>query len=141
MGMSRRKLLLAGGGAICVHAIGCGSDYVLPTEIPAGNASSLAVGSLVPVSAAPAAIGRDSGGIFAMTLVCTHQGCDIRSGSVSPTLIHCPCHGSDFNGQGVPIQGPAPRPLDHLQVTADASGNLTIHGDMVVAPATRLTGV
>ncbi|HYS08744.1 MAG TPA: Rieske (2Fe-2S) protein [Myxococcales bacterium] len=143
MGLSRRKLLLAGGGVICAQAIGCGSEpIVLPKEIPAENASDLTAGSLVAVSAAPAAIGRDSGGIYAMTLVCTHEGCDIRTsqgGSVTPTRIHCGCHGSEYNGQGAVLLGPSTRPLNHLQVTADATGALTIHGDMVVPANARLS--
>jgi Rieske Fe-S protein len=142
MGLSRRKLLLAGGGVICAHAVGCGSEpIVLPKEIPAGNVSDLTVGTLKAVSAAPAAIGRDSGGIYAMTLVCTHEGCDLRTsqgGSVTPTRIHCGCHGSEYNGQGAVLLPPSTRPLDHLDVTVDPSGALTIHGDTVVPANARL---
>jgi Rieske Fe-S protein len=142
MGWSRRKLLLAGGGVICARALGCGSEpIVLPKEIPAGTASGVGLNTLTVVAAAPVAIGRDAGGIYAMTLVCTHQGCDIPhsgGGSVTFNRIHCGCHGSEFNGQGVVQLGPATRALDHLQVTADAAGALTIHGDQVVPASERL---
>jgi Rieske Fe-S protein len=143
MPWSRRKLLLAGGGVICARAIGCGGSdqIVLPAEIPAGNSSAVTLNTLTPVAAAAAAIGRDSGGIYALTLVCTHQACDIAhsgGGSVSFSRIHCGCHGSEFNGQGLVLLGPATRNLDHLLVTADASGALTIHGDQVVAANIRL---
>ena len=143
MAVGRRKLLLAGGGVICAHALGCGGDaIVLPKEIPAGNVSDLtAVGTFIVVSSAPAAIARDGNGIYAMSLVCTHQGCSIPQspgGSANFNRIHCGCHGSEYNGQGVVLLGPSTRPLDHLLVTNDGTGALTIHGDSVVPANTRL---
>ena len=145
MALSRRELLVLGGGVVCAHAFGCGSaPIVLDKEIPAGNAASIAANSLQAVAGKSVAIGRDSGGIYAMTLVCTHEGCDIRTsqgGSVTPTRIHCGCHGSEYNGQGAVLLPPSTRPLDHLLVTNDGTGALTIHGDMVVATGTRLSPV
>ena len=64
-----------------------------------------------------AAIGRDSAGIHAFSLVCTHAGCDMSvDGPVSAGSVQCFCHGSVFDGQG----------------------NLTIHGDQTCAPEPRL---
>jgi cytochrome b6-f complex iron-sulfur subunit len=142
MALSRRRLLLVGGGVAWAHAIGCGGQapIVLAKEIPAGNASALQVNSLHAVSGHAVAIGRDADGIYAISLVCTHESCDIAGsgGSVSFTLIRCGCHGSQFNGQGQVQLGPASRPLPHLDVTADAGGALTVHGDREVPAATRL---
>lgn len=143
MALGRRKLLLVGGGVVCAHAIGCGGSepIVLPTEIAAGNKASVGLNTLLPVSGAAVALGRDSGGIYALSLVCTHQGCDIAAspgGQVNFNRIHCGCHGSEFNNQGAVLLPPAPRALDHLDVTADATGALTIHGQQVVAANTRL---
>ena len=142
MALNRRKLLVVGGGAVCAHVIGCGGSEptVLPNEIPAGNKATVALDTLTPVSGAAVAIGRDSGGIYAMSLVCTHQGCNIAQsgGSVGFNLIHCGCHGSEFDGQGNVTRGPATQPLPHLSVTADMAGALTIHGDMPVSATVRL---
>ena len=141
MALGRRKLLLVGGGVVCAHAIGCGGSepIILPAEIPAGNKSAVGLNTLVPVPGNAVAIGRDSGGIYAMTLVCTHQGCDIAAqGSVTFNRLHCNCHGSEYNGQGTVLLGPAQRPLDHLLVTDDGTGALTIHGQQVVPANTRL---
>jgi Rieske Fe-S protein len=142
MALSRRRLLVVGGGAVCAHVIGCGGSepVALAKDIPAGNASAVALDTLTPVSGAAVAIGRDSGGIFAISLVCTHQGCNIAQsgGSVSFNLIHCGCHGSVFDGQGNVTHGPATQPLPHLAVTADTANALTIHGDMPVSAMTRL---
>jgi Rieske Fe-S protein len=143
MTLSRRKLLLVGGGVVCAHAIGCGgggAPIVLPKEIPAGNSSDLTAGSIRVVSASPVAVARDNFGIYALSLVCTHESCDIRGrGSIAFNMIHCGCHGSEFNGQGTVLVGPANRPLPHLLVTADAAGALTVHGDTEVPATLRLT--
>jgi Rieske Fe-S protein len=142
MALGRRKLLLVGGGVVCAQAIGCGGSepIVLPKEIAAGNVSTLAVNTLRAVPGVAAAIGRDSGGVYAMSLVCTHQGCDISAngGPVSFAVIHCGCHGSEYDNQGNVRLGPSTRPLPHLQLTKDAANELTIHGDTVVGATERL---
>jgi Rieske Fe-S protein len=85
-------------------------------------------------------IGRDAGGVYAMTLTCTHAGCDIgETGTVSPQGLFCGCHGSEFDANGNVVRGPASLPLDHFAVTNDASGNLTINSDLVVSATDRLT--
>jgi cytochrome b6-f complex iron-sulfur subunit len=140
MALGRRKLLLIGGGVVCAHAIGCGGmeTIVLGKEIPAGLSTDVALNTLTPVPGKHVAVGRDANGIYALTLVCTHQGCDIAGGSVSFAQLRCPCHGSEFNNQGQVLLGPAPSPLAHLQVTKDANGQLTIHGDTAVAISERV---
>jgi Rieske Fe-S protein len=142
MALSRRRLLVVGGGAVCAQVIGCGGSEpaVLPNQIPAGNKSAVALNTLTPVSGTAVAIARDSGGIYAISLICTHQSCNIAQsgGPVGFNLIHCGCHGSEFDGQGKVTRGPATQPLPHLAVTADMAGALTIHGDMPVPATTRL---
>ena len=137
MAITRRTLILVGCGA----AIGCGGSepVTVPAVIPAGPATAVAQGTLRVVAGYPVAIGRDADGIYAISLVCTHQGCNIGTdGSVTFTEIDCNCHGSIYDGQGNVRQGPATRPLPHLAVTQDASGQLTIHGDQPVPASTRL---
>jgi Rieske Fe-S protein len=140
MALGRRKLLLVGGGVVCAHAIGCGGmeTITLDAVIPAGLSTAVTLNTLNPVAGKHVALGRDSGGIYAMTLVCTHQGCDIAGGSVSFAGLRCPCHGSEYNNQGQVLLGPAPSALSHLLVTKDASNQLTVHGDTVVAATDRL---
>jgi len=131
----RRFLEMA---ALGVVAAGCGPAGVSPQslgDVAAGNESDLSVGSLQAVGGNPVAIGRDSGGIYAMTLTCTHAGCETQ---VEGQEIVCPCHGSTYDANGKVTGGPAPSPLDHFAVTADGSGNLTIHTGTVVSASTRL---
>jgi Rieske Fe-S protein len=138
---TRRRFLEIVGGACAASFAGCssGTSAAGLGDVAAGNVSSLAVGTVEPVGTEPACIGRDANGVYAMTLTCTHQGCNIADGgTVSAALIRCPCHGSRFDANGNVVSGPAASPLIHYLVSVDASGNLTIHGGSEVAAAWRL---
>jgi Rieske Fe-S protein len=133
----RRFLGLAGGVVLCGCSSGAGPAQF--GDVPAGNVSALPVGSLRALTPAPACIGRDANGVYAMTLTCTHAGCDIgETGNVSPQGLVCDCHGSVFDADGNVVRGPATAPLDHFAVSVDASGNLTVHGGQTVSASTRL---
>jgi cytochrome b6-f complex iron-sulfur subunit len=71
-------------------------------------------------------------GYLALWWKCPHLGCTVpwREGFafVDPTSgenkrgwFRCPCHGSTYNDAGVRVFGPAPRSMDHMEVTIDAS--------------------
>jgi Rieske Fe-S protein len=134
----RRFLGLAGAAALC----GC-SSAVGPVQfgdVAAGSVSALPVGTLRPLPSAPACIGRDAQGVYAMTLTCTHAGCDIgQNGTVSSRGLFCGCHGSQFDANGAVVSGPATQPLDHFAVSIDSAGNLTVHGGRVVGAGERLS--
>jgi len=139
MNFRRRTFLKLIGGAAAANA--CTAGGVPPAnvgDVTAGNASALAVGSLEAVAGEPVCVGRDAKGVYAMTLICTHQGCDMgRQGTVSPSGLFCGCHGSEFDVDGNVVRGPASSPLAHFAVSADASGNLTVHTGSEVDPSTR----
>jgi Rieske Fe-S protein len=129
--------------AAAAVGVGCGGKGgVAPDpvgDLAAGNVSDLSVGSLKAVGVQPVCIGRDAAGVYAMTLTCTHSGCNMATdGSVTGGGISCACHGSRFDANGGVVQGPASDPLQHFAVSADASGNLTIHGGSEVDASTRL---
>lgn len=138
---TRRRFLEIVGGAAAASLCAC-SGPAAPApigDVAAGAVSALPVGTLAPVDGEPVCIARDTGGVYAMTLTCTHQGCNIASGgTVSAALIQCPCHGSRFDANGNVLAGPASAPLVHYAVSVDTAGNLTIHGGTEVSAATRL---
>ena len=138
--LTRRRFLALAGSAVAVT--GCSAANVGPAQVgdvPAGTLASLGTGSLRPVDGLPVCIGRDDQGVYAMTLTCTHEGCDIgQQGTVSPQGLACDCHGSQFDANGGVVRGPATQPLDHFAVTADPTGNLTIHGGQIVGASQRL---
>ena len=136
--VSRRKLLVTGGGLL---AASCGpqTNQTLPALISAGRVSDLATGTLRAIAGMGVAVGRDARGIYALSVICTHAGCDMSvDGAVSASSIDCACHGSVFDGLGDVLRGPASAPLPHLLVTEDAAGGLTIHADQSVPSTTRL---
>jgi nitrite reductase/ring-hydroxylating ferredoxin subunit/uncharacterized membrane protein YphA (DoxX/SURF4 family) len=58
---------------------------------------------------------RTKSGVFAYSLVCTHQGCTV---AYSGKKLVCPCHGATydpFNGAKV-LSGPAPKALPAIKV-------------------------
>lgn len=101
--------------------------------------SGLAVGALIAIPNQSVAIGRDAMGLYALTLVCTHQGCTTTpAGANGARQINCPCHGSQFDGNGAVIRGPATRPLVHFAVSVDAGGNIVVHTNSQVAATVRV---
>jgi len=102
--------------------------------VAAGNVSATRQGALTLVPNAPAILGRDAEGLYAMTVTCTHAGCDV---SPSGTTLSCPCHGSRFDSNGNVLQGPAGSPLVHFAVTIDAAGNVTVDGSTQVSASKR----
>jgi cytochrome b6-f complex iron-sulfur subunit len=61
-------------------------------------------------------IGNLGGSFFAVSSICTHQGCTVMFSS-SLNKIICPCHGSEFNTNGSVVTGPAFIALQNFQVT------------------------
>jgi cytochrome b6-f complex iron-sulfur subunit len=61
--------------------------------------------------------------VRAISGICTHLGCTINKGENG---FKCPCHGSLFNKTGIPLSGPASRPLDRYRVLLDKGGQITV---------------
>ena len=55
----------------------------------------------------------------ALSMRCTHQGCQVSPPSGG--TIYCSCHGSRFDLNGNVIAGPAPSPLAKYGVTLNAA--------------------
>lgn len=135
------KVLAAGGAAGTLSTACSGPAGTTPDPVgtvQAGVVTDYPVGSLEAVGNLALAVGRDAGGLYAMTLTCTHAGCNMATnGYVSASGVVCSCHGSRFNATGGVTQGPAQDPLAHFAVTVDASGTITVHGDQTVAASVR----
>ena len=141
-GMARRTLLVLGAGALAaplLSTVGCGANSGVPPSgnIGAGNASALAVGSVRLISPYSLVVGRDSGGVYAMDLICTHAGCEMSS-DIGASSIFCPCHESVFDLAGHVLQGPARVALTHYKVTV-AAGAITVNADTLVAAGVRVS--
>lgn len=80
------------------------------------------------------AVFRDAEGVFAISTVCTHLGCIVKT---SKEGFDCPCHGSGFTTDGTVRKGPAPKPLPWLKVTNNG-GTLTIDEETNVKAGTKI---
>ncbi len=81
------------------------------------------------------AIFRDAVGVYAVSRICTHLGCIIKSAANG---FHCPCHGSRFAPDGSVSKGPAPKALPWLAVTRVAAGTYLVDESKTVAAGTKV---
>ena len=65
--------------------------------------------------------------VFANTIICTHDGCDVTEWLGDEHVLSCPCHYSKFDPKdsGRVVSGPAPRALPSLPLTI-ADGRLVV---------------
>jgi Rieske Fe-S protein len=140
---SRRVFLkVVGSSVVAAPLLACSSAVPEPDavgQVDAGLASSYPVGSLEAVGTLAVAVGHDQGGFYALTLTCTHEGCNIATrGAVSGAGIACGCHGASFDANGHVRGGPARGDLTHFAVKIDsATGAVTVDGNTRVAADAR----
>lgn len=97
---------------------------------------------------------RQGNTFHAVSAVCTHLGCTVRaealanaqtveSGGGELRLTHrflCPCHGSEYKGDGSNVSGPAPKPLAWYRLSvAPDDGQLVVDLADEVGTDFRLT--
>ncbi len=111
--------------------------------IAGGKASDVVLDDLVEIRVPGynINIGRDDGGLFAMSANCTHAHCVLvfQSDTPPPSFL-CTCHGSTFDYYGQNPTAPAPSPLDHYKLIIDGAGNLSVDTGTVVPATTRTAG-
>lgn len=95
---------------------------------------SLAAGQAFVPPGHSVAVFRDAEGVYAISLICTHLGCIVKSHAEG---FECPCHGSGFHADGTVSKGPAPRPLPWRKVSAAGDG-CVIDEDVTVPPGTKV---
>lgn len=65
---------------------------------------------------------RTENSMRAFSTTCTHAGCRIGKGSGD--TLQCSCHGSQFDGKsGIPLRGPAIKPLRELECRFNDKSN------------------
>ncbi len=148
--MTRKKFMRASFlGTIGAFLIGAGGTYLLyfwPKKVgsfgskitagelaqfPEGSVTRNAEGRFWLVHLLP----EDGGGFMALYWKCVHLGCTvpwapgddgIYGGRVYKGIFKCPCHGSQYVYTGQNFAGPAPRPLDIMEVTV-AGGKVQVN--------------
>jgi nitrite reductase/ring-hydroxylating ferredoxin subunit len=104
-----------------------------PTSL--GPVANYRVGTWTKNATARVIVGHDTAGLFAYTVICTHMGCTIGAPNTRGVCV-CPCHLSQYDGNGAVIQGPATLPLVHYAVTI-CGATAYVDRTMTVPPATR----
>lgn len=61
--------------------------------------------------------------IAAISLVCTHLGCTVNR---VETGFLCPCHGSQYDSDGIVVGGPAPKTLPWLEIKVVPGGQVEV---------------
>jgi Rieske Fe-S protein len=100
-----------------------------------GAATTFMTGKPVYFSNGNFFVVRDSGGLYALTARCTHQGVTVVA---STTQFRCPAHGATFDFNGTVTNGPASQPLVHYAMCTTANGNVGVLKSMTVAANVRL---
>ena len=100
-----------------------------------GKPGNYASGSVVEMADAKVVIRRDGDKFAAISTICTHLGCTVKSTDVG---FACPCHGSTYDLQGDVVSGPAPKALAWYRVSLTPSGELEVDKQSVVDAGTYL---
>ena len=90
-----------------------GKKIVKLTKLPIGGTFTFTTST----QGVPAIVFRTKTGVFAYSMICTHEGCTVTYSKSSKSLL-CPCHGAKFDplkGAAV-LAGPADKPLAKVKV-------------------------
>jgi cytochrome b6-f complex iron-sulfur subunit len=118
--------------------------------------NAITVGNPLQITDKRVSIVRDDKGFYAVLLVCTHLGCtpnyttSVTAGSGTSDAVAeshgfrttaeqlpngwaCPCHGSRYFIDSTNFYGPAPRPMDWVDIQFSADGKFVVdRGKFVV---------
>jgi cytochrome b6-f complex iron-sulfur subunit len=73
---------------------------------------------------------RNEDGLMAFYWKCTHLGCTVPWAQAE-NRFHCPCHGSIFDRHGLVTGGPAPRPLDIMEIKLQGDNVIVNTGKII----------
>ena len=114
----------ASGGPTCS---GTATDVGAPSSYSANQPKYFSSGSFFVV--------RDSGGLYALSSLCTHEGATLNTQSGE---FYCPRHGAEFTYNGDIISGPVFTPLQHYGMCILANGNAGVMKSQKVSSSQRL---
>ncbi len=134
--MERRHFLQVLGGSIVAQACSPAAPPVIL------KAADVKINTLTALANVKAFIGRDAGGLYAMSSICKHENCDIASGGkiVAGPKLQCGCHGSEYDANGKVINPPSVTDLDHIDMAVASDGTISVNATKIVPPTTRTPG-
>jgi nitrite reductase/ring-hydroxylating ferredoxin subunit len=114
----------ASSGATCT---GTATDVGAPSSYSSGSPKYFSSPRLFVV--------RDSGGLYALSSRCTHEGATL---STQSGHFYCPRHGAEFTYNGDVISGPVFTGLVHYAMCILSNGNAGVMTSQQVSQSTRL---
>ncbi len=100
-----------------------------------GAPTSFTTGKPVYNSSGNFFVVRDSGGLYALTARCTHQGVTVQDDG---SEFYCPAHGATFTYNGVVTGGPTSTNLVHYEMCTLSNGHVGVVKSQTVSASTRL---
>jgi cytochrome b6-f complex iron-sulfur subunit len=124
-----------------VGALGAAAVFALP--VLAGDRTAMAadgawVATLKPEELPPDSfrlyrrnkfvLSRQGDVVRALTIICTHQQCDLNPGldRATKSLLVCKCHGGQFDATGKVVKGPPNKPLKVLAIRLGDGGVIEV---------------
>jgi thiosulfate dehydrogenase [quinone] large subunit len=94
-------------------AVAAGKKVVKLSALPVGGTYTFTTSA----QGMPAIAFRTKTGVFAYSMICTHQGCTVSYVKSSKSLV-CPCHAAKFDpmNKGKVVSGPAESPLTSIKL-------------------------
>lgn len=136
-GITRRDLLRRGAFstiALFFAQLGVGALAMFWPSKVSGFGGKVNAGKVTdfPVGGAPVKVrdgkfyvSRLPEGMIALYWKCPHLGCTVPW-APDEDHFHCPCHGSIYERTGQNIAGPAPRPMDYMEMTIAPNGDVIV---------------
>lgn len=116
-------LVAAGGGGMFWPIKLTGFGGIIPAP---KKAQDLKMGEVVTVRDGKYYLTRTEDGIMALYWKCVHLGCTVPWNAGQQKFM-CPCHASVYDPTGQNIAGPAPRPLDMMEVKIEGDGTILVN--------------
>ncbi len=135
--VSRRRFLrntvLGAVGVVVLETVGAFVYFFWPNKTGAFGKEIAVPQTLLPAVGAEPYVNQagkfyiinNEDGALALYWKCPHLGCTVPWADTENLFI-CPCHGSVYDRHGVRVAGPAPRPMDLMEMRQEANGTVIV---------------
>ena len=126
-------------GAVLLRYLFPNVFYEVPSRFKIGRPEDFSPSEPAFLTESRVYVFRDAkNGFSCVNAVCTHLGCN-ADWVPAQQKFYCACHGSAFDPEGKVLSGPAPSPLEWLEVSQAKDGRLLVDKNRVVPPTQRFT--